>query len=63
MPGTNEIVRFTVKHFAEIVREAGLSPEMRQIEVDLMIERLKEEHGIKIKRRKFNRLVSERRPR
>jgi hypothetical protein len=38
----------TVREFAEQIRE--ISPSMREIEVSIAVERLREEHGIKIKR-------------
>lgn len=41
-------VKATVREFAEQIRE--ISPSMREIEVSIAVERLREEHGIKIKR-------------
>lgn len=40
-------VKATIREFAEQIR--GLSPTMMEIEVNLVVERLREEHGIRCK--------------
>jgi hypothetical protein len=40
-------VKATIREFAEQIR--GISPSMREIEVAVAVERLREEHGIKIR--------------
>lgn len=52
-------VRATIQHFAERVREAGLSPDLRRIEIEIVIEQLREEHGITIKPKRMEQIVNQ----
>lgn len=51
-------VKATVREFADMIRKAGISPSMREIEVAIAVERLREEHGIEVDADKFDRLVN-----
>lgn len=51
-------VKATIKEFAHAIRKAGISPSMREIEVAIAVERLREEHGIEVDADKFDRLVT-----
>lgn len=54
----NTSVKATVREFANTIRKAGISPSMREIEVAIAVERLREEHGIEVDADKFDRLVN-----
>lgn len=52
-------VKATVRHFVEHVRDAGnISPDAREIEIAIAVERLREEHGISVDPDKFDRMVA-----
>lgn len=58
MKSVNPAVKATVREFAEQVRNAGASPSIREIEIQIAVERLREEHGIEVDPDKFDRLVN-----
>ena len=53
----NASVKATVREFANSIRTAGISPSMREIEVAIAVERLREEHGIEVDADKFAQLI------
>lgn len=54
---SNPSVKVTVREFANRIRNAGISPSMREIEVALAVERLKDEHGIEVEHSEFDRII------
>jgi hypothetical protein len=54
----NASVKATVREFANSIRTAGISQSMREIEIAIAVERLREEHGIEVDADKFDRLVN-----
>lgn len=54
---SNPSVKVTVREFANRIRNAGISPSMREIEVALAVERLREEHGIEVDHDEFDRVI------
>lgn len=57
-PEVDTVARATIKEFATAIRKAGISPSMREIEIDLAVERLREEHGIVVDQKRFASLVA-----
>lgn len=50
-------VRATIRHFADRIRTAGISPSMREIEVSIAVELLREQHGIKVAAERLRRTI------
>lgn len=57
MTKINQSVKATIREFASTIRKAGISPSMREIEVGIAVERLREEHGIEIEEEEFDRMI------
>ena len=53
----NPARRATIRHFVAELREGGLSPSMMAIEIAVAVERLREEHGIRVSEKKVAELV------
>lgn len=61
MPATiDPAVKATIKHFADAIRRERISPSMREIEVGLAVERLMEEHGIRVEPATIERMIDKR---
>jgi hypothetical protein len=51
-------VRATVKSFADdLRRERGISPTMMEIQIQVAVERLREEHGIEVSEKRLAKMV------
>lgn len=55
-PEVDIVVRQTIKEFARAIPK-GISPSMREIEVAIAVERLREEHGIEVDADRLLRLA------
>lgn len=51
-------VKATIREFADQIREQGISPAMMETEIAIAVERLKEEHGIRVGHNRIARLVA-----
>lgn len=52
-------VKATIRHFADMIRGEGISPSMRDIQVAIAVETLREQHGIKVDPKVFDRMIDE----
>jgi hypothetical protein len=53
----NPAVKATVRDFADRIRGEGLSPSMQEIQIQIAVERLRDEHGIRIAEERLAELV------
>jgi len=58
MTKIDPIVRATVKSFADdLRRERGISPTMMEIQIQVAVERLREEHGIEVSEKRLAKMA------
>ena len=55
MEANDKAIRATIREFAEQIR--GISPSMKEIQVAIAVERLRDEHGIEVSESKLARLA------
>jgi len=51
-------VKATIREFVDAIREQGISPSMMEMEIAIAVERLREEHGIRVGANRIARLVA-----
>lgn len=55
----NPTVKATIRYFAENIRGEGISPSMREIQIGIIAEQLRDDHGIRIRPERLDQLIDE----